>query len=71
MAFIKIDNEGRITAASYNYHCGDDEIEVTIPQEIDELSKIHDYLYVDGEFIYSPAVVEVDNTPSQLDRIEA
>lgn len=71
MAFIKIDNEGRVTAASYEYHCGEGELEVTIPQEIDELSKIHDYLYVDGEFIYSPAVVEVDNTPSQLDRIEA
>lgn len=72
MAFIKIDNEGRVTAASYNYHCGDDEIEVTIPEEIGNLSNIHNYKYIDGNFVYDPIPeVEEEDLPSDLDRLDA
>ena len=53
MAFIKIDETYRITAASYNYHCGDDELEVVIPENI-QLEDIHGYLYKNGEWIYDP-----------------
>lgn len=53
MAYIKIDSENRITAASYDYHCGEGEIEVEIPEEI-SLYDIHNYLYVDGEYVFDP-----------------
>ena len=70
MAFIKIDDNNRITAASYDYHCGDGELEVTIPDEI-FIENIHDYLYKDGEFIYEPVPVEIEEIPSKLDELEA
>lgn len=53
MAYIKIDSEGRITAASKSFHCGEGEIEVTIPEEIG-LESIHEYRYENSEFIYDP-----------------
>ena len=53
MAYIKIDNTNRITAASYNFHCGDGEIEVVIPEDI-QLENIHDYLYINGDYAYDP-----------------
>ena len=60
MAYIKIDETGRITAASYNYHCGDGEIKVTIPAEIN-IDNIRDYLYVNGGFVHNPEP-NIDNT---------
>lgn len=56
MAFIKIDDANRIAAASYNFHCGDGEIEIEIPAGI-ALENIHDYKYVNGEFVYDPVPV--------------
>lgn len=53
MAYIKIDETGRVTAASYNFHCGDGEIKVTIPAGI-HINNIREYLYINGEFIHSP-----------------
>ena len=53
MAYIKIDETNRITAASHNYHCGNGEVEVIIPNEMD-ITEIHDYLYVDGKFVHDP-----------------
>lgn len=53
MAYIKIDSENRITAASCDFHCGDGEIEVEIPEEI-RIPDIHNYLFIDGEFVYDP-----------------
>lgn len=53
MAYILTDETGRITAASFEFYCGKDEIEVEIPDGI-ELSSIHDYLYSEGEFIHDP-----------------
>lgn len=69
MAYIKIDETNRITSASYNYHCGDGEIETTIPDEI-SLDNIHDYKYIDGEYVYDP-LPEPKPEPSQLDVLEA
>ena len=71
MAYIKIDSEGRITAASKTHHCGDDEIEVMIPDEI-ELETIHEYRYDGGEFIYDPKQKEIEEVrPTQEERIAA
>lgn len=53
MSYIKIDKENRIIAASHDFHCGDGEVEADIPEEI-TLRDIHNYLYVEGEFVHSP-----------------
>lgn len=53
MAYIKIDDDNRITAASYDFHCGDGEIETNIPEEI-QIEDIHDYLYIDRQYVYDP-----------------
>lgn len=71
MAFIKINKKNRITAASIKYHCGAGEIKVEIPSEID-IESIHEYLYVNGAFVHDPLPIEsVEESPSQLDIIEA
>lgn len=70
MAFIKTDDTNRITAASVVYHCGDGEIEVEIPEEID-FERIHEYLYADGVFVHEPLPVpeEPKTMPTQEERI--
>ena len=72
MAYIKIDSEGRITAASKSFHCGEGEIEVTIPEEIG-LEIIHEYRYVNGEFIHAPKPQpeQPATQPTQEERITA
>ena len=70
MAYIKVDSTNRVTAASYTYHCGEGELQVNIPIDID-LEHINEYKYVGGHFVHDPVVVPADTTPSQLDRIEA
>ena len=70
MAYIKTDETKRITAASYDYHCGEGEIEVDIPAEI-TFDHIHEYLYVNGEFVHAPIEEPVAETATQMDRIEA
>lgn len=70
MAYIKVDKTNRITAASYDYHCGEGEIEVAIPAEI-TLDHIHEYLYVDEKFVHDPTIEPVVEVATQLDRIEA
>lgn len=69
MAYIKINETGRIVAASRNYHCGHGEIEIEIPAEI-EIDTICEYLYVSGEFVHAP-IPKPAEVPTQLDRIEA
>ena len=69
MAYIKIDTTGRITAASNEFHCGDGEIEVVIPAEI-ELKNIHEYKYINDEFVHDPLPTE-EPKATQLDVIEA
>ena len=71
MAFISLNKEKRIVAASNKFHCGNNDIEVIIPLEVGGLHNLHNYLYIDGEFIYSPVVEEKIESPSQLDKIEA
>lgn len=68
MAYIKIDETNRITAASHNFHCGDDEICVEIPNEID-LKDLYDYLYVDGKFVHDPIIVEETPVKTMEERI--
>lgn len=71
MAFIKINENNRITAASIKYHCGAGEIEVEIPDEIN-IQSIHEYLYVNGTFVHEPVPIKsAEESPSQLDIIEA
>lgn len=72
MAYIRIDEKSRITSASINYHCGEEEIEVQLPAELKSLSEIHSYKYINGQFIYDPIIPEETiKEPSQLDIIEA
>lgn len=51
MAYIKINEDNQITAASMTHHCGLGEIEVNIPEEIWE-NGIYNYKYENGNFIY-------------------
>ena len=72
MAFIKVDSEGRITAASKTHHCGEGEIKVAIPEEIG-LDIIHEYRFINGEFIYDPKSKpeQDDPKPTPESRIKA
>lgn len=71
MAYIKIAEDGRITAASRTHHCGDGELEVEIPEEIG-IETIHEYRYVDGAFIHDPKLpVPGETGPTQEERIKA
>lgn len=71
MAYINIDSEGRITAASETHHCGPDEIEVNIPDEIG-IESIDDYRFIDGEFIFDPKEKEEEEgKPTLEERIAA
>jgi hypothetical protein len=70
MAYIKIDKTNRITAASYDFHCGEGELKVDIPAEI-TLDHIHEYLFVNGKFVHNPIIEPVEEVPTQLDKIEA
>lgn len=56
MAYIKTDEANRIigvTVSRLDMQCYEDEIEADIPKDV-ELGCIHNYLYVDGVFIYDP-----------------
>lgn len=71
MAYIKIADDSRIAAASRTHHCGNGEIEVDIPAEI-EIEAIHEYRYIDGAFIHDPELPTTDETgPTQEERIKA
>lgn len=71
MAYIKIAEDGRITAASRTHHCGNGEIEIDIPEEI-SIEVIHEYRYVDGAFVHDPPQVSSDDDgPTQEQRIAA
>ena len=53
MAYIKTEPDGRIASASINFHCGEGEIELDLPEGI-TIGNITEYRYVDGEWIYDP-----------------
>ena len=56
MAYIKIDGTNRITAASHNFHCGDGELVVAIPDDI-SIEEMHNYKFENNEFVYDPLPV--------------
>ena len=68
MYALNINSDGRILSATYPEYAPKNAVLVNNLPE----GSIADYLYQDGEFIYSPLpVVEVEEKPSQLDIIEA
>lgn len=69
MFALNIDKEtGRILSATYEKYASED---MPIVESLPEGS-ISDYLYIDGEYVYSPIPVEpVVVEPTQQDIIEA
>lgn len=65
---LNLSNENRILSATFAKYAPKDAILVDkLPD-----GNIADYLYVDGEYVYEPIpVVEPEETPSQLDILEA
>ena len=65
---LSIADDGRIISVTFEKYAAPDAVIVdSLPS-----SHMSDYCYVDGEFVYSPLPVEeVEETPTQLDRIEA
>lgn len=71
MAYIKIDDTGRVTAASLTHHCGSGEIETTFPSGV-SLENVHEYRFENGEWIHDPRPLPEPETPAPTDsqRIE-
>lgn len=65
---LNIGEDGRILSATYeDYVFGDMQLVNQLPQ-----GNVSDYRYVDGEYIYDPVyITDVEEIPTQLDRIEA
>jgi len=59
MAFIVVNENNRICAASENFHCGPNEIEVTLPENFN-FNEVSAWLYKDGVFTYDPIPVVVE-----------
>lgn len=53
MAYVMTDETGRITAVSEEFHCGDDELELELPEGFD-IDAHRDYRLVDGELVHDP-----------------
>lgn len=53
MAYMKLEEDGRIASASINFHCGDGEIEVELPEDV-TMDNIREHRYVNGEWIHDP-----------------
>lgn len=74
MIFIKTNDDKRITCVTTyrpNMVCYEDEIELeSLPNGI-TLNNVHDYLYIDGEFIYDPVPVVIIEEPTVYDKLEA
>ncbi|MBE5927593.1 MAG: hypothetical protein E7270_11620 [Lachnospiraceae bacterium] len=74
MIFIKTNDDKRITCVTTyrpNMVCYEDEIELeNLPNGI-TLNNVHDYLYIDGEFIYDPVPVVTIEEPTVYDKLEA
>ena len=65
---LNLDLDGRILSATY------EECAPTDAVLVDELPEgnIADYLYIDGQYVHDPIPVEeVEEKPTQLDKIEA
>jgi hypothetical protein len=65
---LNLAEDGRILSATYEEYAPEDAVLVNELPEGD----ISDYLYVDGKYVHDPLPEpEVDEQPSQLDRVEA
>ena len=65
---LNLDENGRILSATYEEYAFKGNI---IVEELPE-GDIHNYLYIDGEYVFDPVEVEPEEeVPSQLDTIEA
>lgn len=63
---LKLATDGRILSATYPKYAPQDAVQVdTLPE-----GDLHDYRYVDGEFIYDPIPVEaVEEEPSLEEQV--
>jgi hypothetical protein len=65
---LNLADDGRILSVTFEKYAPKDAVLV---EELPE-GNVADYLYVEGAFIYDPIPIEeVEETPTQLDRIEA
>ena len=65
---LNLAEDGRVLSVTFEKYAP---VNAVIVEELPE-GDVSSYRYVDGEFIYDPApVVEVEEQPTQLDRIEA
>ena len=65
---LNLAEDGRILSATYDKYAPINAVLVyALPEK-----NIADYIYQNGEFVYEPLPkAEIDNTPSQLDILEA
>lgn len=64
---LNLAEDGRVLSVTYENYAPENAVLVEDLPEGD----VSQYRYVDGEFLYDPAPVQVEETPTQLDRIEA
>ena len=65
---LNLAEDGRVLSVTFEKYAPENAV---IVEELPE-GDVSSYRYVDGEFIYDPVpVVEVEEQPTQLDRIEA
>lgn len=65
---LNLAEDGRVLSVTFEKYAP---VNAVIVEELPE-GDVSSYRYVDGEFIYDPVpVVEVEEQPTQLDRIEA
>ena len=65
---LNLDIDGRILSATYEEYASENDVLV------DELPEgdISEYLYTEGQYVHDPLPIpEVEEQPSQFDRIEA
>ena len=65
---LNLEDDGRVLSATYEQYAPEDTVLVdSIPD-----GDLHEYRYVDGEFVHDPLPAEeAVEEPSQVDRIEA
>lgn len=65
---LNLAEDGRVLSVTFEKYAP---VNAVIVEELPE-GDVSSYRYVDGEFIYDPVpLVEVEEQPTQLDRIEA
>lgn len=72
MAYIALDGNSRITAISNDFHIGENEVEIDLPEGFD-INQHFNYKVVDGEFVFDeyvpeiPIELQIDNLKKQLE----